>query len=48
MATYSKDTGTHEAIISDEVFISAQEEKHQRSKTPKHALAMKKDNYRTS
>lgn len=32
--------GTHEAIISDEVFMSAQEEKHRRSKTPERAFTM--------
>lgn len=32
--------GTHEAIISDEVFMSAQEEKHRRSKTPERAFIM--------
>ena len=34
-------TGTHEAIISDEVFLSAQEEKHRRSKAPEHMFTMK-------
>ena len=33
-------TGTHEAIISDKTFISAQEEKYQRSKAPERTFAM--------
>ena len=34
-------TGTHEAIISNEVFMEAQEEKHRRSKTPERSFTMK-------
>ena len=33
-------TGAHEAIISDKTFISAQEEKHRRSKAPERTFAM--------
>ena len=33
-------TDTHEAIISDEVFMSVQEEKHRRSKTPERTFPM--------
>jgi len=34
-------TGTHEAIISDEMFEAAQQEKIERTKNPENALAMK-------
>ena len=34
-------TGTHEAIISDKIFMEVQEEKHQRAETPEHSFAMK-------
>ena len=34
-------TGTHEAIISDKIFMEVQEEKHQRSKTPERSFTMK-------
>lgn len=34
-------TGTHEAIISDEMFIAVQQEKISRSKEPKNQVAMK-------
>ena len=33
-------TGTHEAIISDIIFMSAQEERHRRSKTPERTFVM--------
>ena len=33
--------GTHEAIISDEMFIAVQQEKLSRSKEPQNRVAMK-------
>ena len=34
-------TGTHEAIISDEIFMAVQQEKFSRSKEPQNQVAMK-------
>ncbi len=34
-------TGTHEAIISDEIFMAVQQEKCSRSKEPQNQVAMK-------
>lgn len=34
-------TGTHEAIISDKMFMTAQQEKLSRSKEPKNHVAMR-------